>query len=339
MTVHDDTHNSWKTDIAPFQKSDIRKSLWQLTNSVIPFLGLWYLAYLSFSVSIWITLALTIPATIFFVRIFIIFHDCTHHSFFQSRRANDIVGMITGVLTFFPYHQWRHEHAVHHATSSNLDRRGTGDIWTLTVSEYLALSPFRRRVYRTYRNPFVMFGIGPIHLLLVEYRYNRKGARRKERWNTYLTNLSLAVILGLLCWLLGWEKVLIIEGSILYLAGMVGIWLFYVQHQFEGTYFEHKDTWEFLSAALQGSSLYRLPKVLQWMTGNIGFHHIHHLGPRVPNYNLERAHKLSPALQNIPEVGLMASLAALRFRVWDEEKKKFIGFKDISVLKRAKPTN
>lgn len=336
MTVHNDAHNSWKSDIAPFQKSDIRKSLWQLTNSIIPFLGLCYLAYRSFSVSIWISLALTIPATVFFMRTFIIFHDCTHHSFFKSRRANDIVGMITGVLTFFPYHQWRHEHAVHHATSSNLDRRGTGDIWTLTLNEYVALSRFRRAIYRAYRNPLVMFGIGPIHLLLIEYRYNRKGAGRKERWNTHLTSLTLAVILGLLCWLVGWEKVLIIQGSILYLAGMVGIWLFYVQHQFEGTYFENQEEWEFTSAALQGSSLYKLPKVLQWMTGNIGYHHIHHLGPRVPNYNLERAHKRSPSLQHVPSVGLFASLRALRYRLWDEDQKKFVGFKEITRLKHAR---
>jgi len=244
-----------------------------------------------------------------------------------------VVGIITGMMTFFPYYQWQHEHSVHHATCSNLNRRGTGDIWTLTVDEYLELSAFRRMVYRMYRNPFVMFGLGPIYIILIVYRFNRKRAGRRERLNTHATTLGLAAIIALLCWALGWKDFLLIEAPILYLSGMAGIWLFYVQHQFENTYFENADNWDYVSAALKGSSLYKLPKILQWMTGNIGFHHIHHLGPRVPNYNLQRVHESNPFLQNVPSVGLLSSLRSLRHRVWDEKNKRFLGFRDIRGLK------
>lgn len=275
---------------------------------------------------------LAVLASGFFVRVFIIFHDCCHHSFFQNRKANEVVGIITGILTFFPYHQWKYEHSVHHATSSNLERRGTGDMWTLTVNEYTELSQSRRLVYRLYRNPFVMFGLGPIHLFLNQYRLNRKGAGRKERLNTHVTNFTLAGVLGLLCLILGWKGVLLVEGPILYLSGMIGIWLFYVQHQFEHTYFEKAEKWDYLSAALKGSSFYKLPKVLQWITGNIGFHHIHHLGPRVPNYSLQKAHESSPFLQDVSSISLLSSLRSLRYRLWDEDNNRFVGFKDIEAL-------
>lgn len=332
MNIHEE-QNDWLKNMAPFQRSDIRKSLWQLINTLVPFFALWYLAYLSMSFSVWISLALTIPAAGFLVRIFILFHDCCHHSLFKSRKANVVIGIITGILTFFPYDQWKYEHAVHHATNSNLNRRGTGDIWTLTVDEYLAMSRFRRIGYRLYRNPFVMFGLGPIHLVLFEYRFNRKNAGRKERLNTHITNLTLVGVVALLCWVLGWKQFLLVEGPILYLSGMAGIWLFYVQHQFEDGYFEKSENWDYVSAALQGSSLFKLPKILQWLTGNIGFHHIHHLGPRVPNYNLQRVHESDSSLQNVQVIGLFSSLRSLRYRVWDEENKKFVGFKDIIGLK------
>lgn len=322
-------YKNWKNTIAPFQTSDSVKSVWQITNTVVPFLGLWWLAYLSLSISIWITLALAILASGFFIRIFIIFHDCCHHSFFKSRKANEIVGIITGVFTFFPYHQWKYEHSVHHATSSNLAKRGTGDMWTLTVNEYTEATPLKRMLYRLYRNPFVMFGFGPVHLFFNQYRFNRKGAGKKERINTYVTNFTLIVILAILCFILGWKSALLIEGPILYLAGVIGIWLFYVQHQFERTYFETEDKWDFVSAALQGSSFYKLPRILQWMTGNIGYHHVHHLGPRVPNYSLQRAHDTNPLLQDVKPISMRDSLRALRYRLWDEDQHRFVGFKDI----------
>lgn len=322
-----DNHRQWKREIAPFETPSVRSSVWQLVNTILPFIALWVLAYESFHVSIWLTLALTVPTALFLVRTFILFHDCCHFSFFKSHRANVVVGTLTGLLTFFPYQQWKHEHAVHHATSGNLSKRGTGDIWTLTVAEYHALTFWRRLSYRVYRNPVIMFGLGPIYLFLIEYRLNNKGAGRKERVNTYLTNVTLAAILTVLCVTLGWEKVLLLQGMVLYLSGMAGIWLFYVQHQFEDTYYEKNEDWDFVRAAMQGSSFYKLPKVLQWLTGNIGFHHIHHLSARVPNYKLERLCKSHPELANVPSIGFLTSLKALSFRLWDENTKRYTSFR------------
>ncbi|MBK5488313.1 fatty acid desaturase [Bacillus sp. TH17] len=298
----------------------------------MPFIILWYLAYKSLSVSYWLALVPAVLAAGFMTRVFIIFHDCTHHSFFKSRRVNRIVGTCMGVLTLFPFDQWGHEHSVHHATSGNLDKRGTGDIWTLTVNEYLA-APFRLRLaYRLYRNPFVMFGLGPIYVFLLKNRFNRKGARKKERMNTYLTNVLIVALVGLLCWALGWQSFLLVHGSIFLIAGSIGIWLFYVQHTFEDSYFEEDKDWEYVKAAVEGSSFYKLPKILQFLTGNIGFHHVHHLSPRVPNYKLEEAHNNTLPLKNVPTITLATSLRSIRFRLWDEQNNNFVTFKDVKKL-------
>nr|WP_238413647.1 MULTISPECIES: fatty acid desaturase [Alicyclobacillus] len=328
------TNHNWLKDLESYQNPSISKSLWQLLNTIVPLLLLWTGAYLSFSISIWLSILLTIPAAGFLVRAFIIFHDCGHHAFFRSRKANDIVGVFIGLITFFPYHYWKYEHSVHHAGNGNLSRRGMGDITTLTVNEYRELSHGKRLLYRLYRNPLIMFGLGPLFLILIQYRFNRKGAGRKERFNTYLTNGVLLGVLAFGCWALGWERFLLVEGLTLYLAGLAGIWLFYVQHQFENSYFEQAENWDYVTAALQGSSFYKLPKVLQWITGNIGFHHIHHLGPRVPNYNLQRVYDQFTYLQEVTTVGLRSSLKCLRFRLWDEEKKKFVGFKGVTISSR-----
>ncbi|QQE81368.1 fatty acid desaturase [Alicyclobacillus sp. SO9] len=322
-----DDPNHWKNDFEAHQNPSLKRSYWQLINTIVPFVLLWFGAYFSFSISIWLTLFLTIPAAGFLVRTFIIFHDCGHHSFFKSSKANSIVGILTGLLTFFPYNQWKYEHSVHHAGNGNLNRRGLGDIMTLTVDEYMKLPRVRQLLYRLYRNPVVMFGLGPIFLVLIKYRFNRKGAGRKERFNTHLTTVILLAMVTLGGYTLGWERLLFVEGPILYLSGMAGIWLFYVQHQFEDSYFEKADKWDYVTAALEGSSYYKLPKVLQWMTGNIGFHHIHHLGPRIPNYNLQHIYDQTAYLREVSTVGLFSSFRSLRFRLWDEDKKKFIGFK------------
>ncbi|PFF87433.1 fatty acid desaturase [Bacillus cereus] len=303
--------------------------MWQLINTVVPFIVLWYLAYKSLSVSYWLALVPSLLAAGFMTRIFIIFHDCTHYSFFKSRRANRIVGTCMGVLTLFPFDQWGHEHSIHHATSGNLDKRGTGDIWTLTVDEYVA-APFRLRLaYRLYRNPFVMFGLGPIYVFLLKNRFNRKGARQKERMNTYLTNIIIVALIAILCWAIGWQSFLLVHGTIFLIAGSVGIWLFYVQHTFEDSYFEEDKDWEYVKAAVEGSSFYKLPKILQFLTGNIGFHHVHHLSPRVPNYKLEEAHNNTLPLKNVPTITLATSLQSLRFRLWDEQSNNFVSFKDV----------
>ncbi|RAN73934.1 fatty acid desaturase [Bacillus sp. SRB_331] len=321
-----------KKQVAPFEKSTAKKSVWQIINTVVPFIILWYLAYKSLSVSYWLALVPAVLAAGFMTRVFIIFHDCTHHSFFKSRRVNRIVGTCMGVLTLFPFDQWGHEHSVHHATSGNLDKRGTGDIWTLTVTEYLA-APFRLRLaYRLYRNPLVMFGLGPIYVFLLKNRFNRKGARKKERMNTYLTNVLIVALVGLLCWAIGWQSFLLVHGFIFLIAGSIGIWLFYVQHTFEDSYFEEDKEWEYVKAAVEGSSFYKLPKILQFLTGNIGYHHVHHLSPRVPNYKLEEAHNNTLPLKNVPTITLATSLRSLRFRLWDEQNNNFVSFKEVKNL-------
>jgi len=330
---------SLRKQIAPFEQSTTKQSIWQIVNTLGPFIILWYLAYISLSVSYWLALIPAVFAAGFLTRIFIIFHDCTHHSFFKDRRANRIVGTIMGVLTLFPFDQWGHEHSVHHATSGNLDKRGTGDIWTLTVDEYLA-APFKLRfAYRFYRNPLVMFGLGPIYVFLLKNRFNRKGARKKEKNNTYLTNVLIVVFAALLCLAVGWQSFLLVQGSIFMISGSIGIWLFYVQHTFEDSYFEENEEWEYVLAAVEGSSFYKLPKLMQFLTGNIGYHHVHHLSPRVPNYKLEMAHNNTQPLENVPTITLATSLSSLRFRLWDEESKNFVSFKDIKYLtKKSVPT-
>jgi acyl-lipid omega-6 desaturase (Delta-12 desaturase) len=331
------THNAkeLRKQVAPYENSNTKASIIQMLNTIVPFLAFWFLAYQSLSISYLLTLAFAVLAAGFMIRIFIIFHDCTHHSFFKNRKANKIVGTLTGVLTLFPYSQWGHEHSVHHATSSNLDKRGTGDIWVMTVDEYLAAPLLQKLAYRMYRNPLVMFVLGPIYLVLITNRFNRKEARLKERLNTYLTNVLIFGISALLIWAIGWEAFLMVEGPIFFIAGMFGIWLFYVQHTFEDSYFEADKEWEYVKAAVEGSSFYKLPKVLQWITGNIGYHHVHHLSPRVPNYKLEEVHNNTEPLQNVPTITLATSLTSLRFRLWDEKSKQFISFKEVKSLQQG----
>ncbi|MDH2333306.1 MULTISPECIES: fatty acid desaturase [Paenibacillus] len=321
-----------KKNMAPYEKINTKSSVLQLINTLGPLILLWYAAYLSLSVSYWLTLPIAIVASGFVVRTFIIFHDCGHQSFFKSRKLNDIVGTITGIITLCPYHQWKNSHAIHHATSSNLDKRGTGDMWVLTVEEYTEASTWTRLAYRIYRNPWVMFGLGPIYTFLISYRFNIKTAKRKEKMNTYVTNISIVVLYALLSWAIGWQAFLLVQAPIFFVSGMLGIWLFYVQHQFEDSYFEHDEEWSYINAAVEGSSYYKLPKVLQWITGNIGFHHVHHLSPKVPNYNLEKAHEATPLLQKATTITVSSSLQSLKFRLWDENTKTFLTFKQVRPL-------
>ncbi len=300
-----------------------------MANTLVPLILLWLAGYAGLSVSYWLTLPLLIAASGFLIRTFILFHDCCHGSFFKSKRANDMIGTILGILTHVPYRQWKNSHAKHHATSGNLDKRGVGDMWILTVDEYAAAPRWRRLAYRFYRNPLIMFGLGPIFVFLIQYRFNAKGARRKERMNTYLTNLLIAALYVLMIWAIGWQDFLLIQGPIFFVSGLLGIWLFYVQHQFEDSYFENEAEWSYVRAAVEGSSYYKLPRLLQWITGNIGFHHVHHLNPKVPNYNLEKAHLATPPLQKAATITIGTSLQSLRFRLWDEESKTFVGYRKI----------
>ncbi|WP_059103139.1 fatty acid desaturase [Shouchella shacheensis] len=329
---HAQKHRHLLKQVMPYARPDTKHSLMQLVNTFVPFFALWVLAYYSLSVSYLLTLLFTVVAAGFLTRIFIIFHDCCHQSFFSNKRANFLLGTICGIMTLFPYLQWRHSHSVHHATSSNLDKRGTGDIWVLTVDEYRSAPLSRKIAYRIYRNPFVLFGIGPFYEFLIKNRFNRKDARLKERMNTYLINVAIVGFIALFCYLLGWQSFLMVQGPIFFISGSVGIWLFYVQHTFEDSYFEEDENWEFVKAAVEGSSYYKLPKIVQWLTGNIGFHHVHHLSPKVPNYKLEAVHSNTKPLENVPTITLATSLRSLKFRLWDEQGKQFVSFKESKLL-------
>lgn len=322
--------------VRPYAVADHRKSTLQIFNTIIPLLVTWTLGYILLPVSIWLSVALAVLAAGLIVRTFIIFHDCTHGSFYHNKKLNDTLGTITGVLTSFPYEKWKREHSIHHASSSNLDERGTGDIWMMTIDEYRDASKWQRFAYRAYRNPFVMFGLGPLYLVLVSNRKNRSDAKPRERNNTYLTNVILVILTIGLIYVVGWQAFLIVHGISLYIAALLGIWLFYIQHTFEDSYFEEEEKWNYVKAAVEGSSYYQLPKFLQWLTGNIGFHHVHHLAPRVPNYHLEAAHDNTPDLKYATTITLWTSLDSLKYRLYDPENNRFVTFKQFKARERQR---
>ncbi|MGO9488799.1 MAG: fatty acid desaturase [Solirubrobacteraceae bacterium] len=316
---------SWREQLAPYARADSRRALGCLATSVVPYLALSLAMYLLLGVSKW-SLLLAIPAAVFLVRTFIVFHDCSHGSFLPSRRANAWLGTSLGLLLYSPFLRWRHDHAVHHATSGDLNRRGTGDIRTLTVEEYRAL-PFRGRLgYRMLRNPLVMFGVGPIVAMIVGPRIVAKDARPRMRRSVIGTDIALAVIVGGLCALMGWRDYLLVFGPSALMAGSIGIWLFYVQHQFEDAYWESGESWSYADAALRGSSYLKLTPVLRFCTGNIGYHHVHHLNARIPNYNLRRAHEQNPVFQSVPTLSFVDGIRATTLKLWDEERCRMVGF-------------
>ena len=324
----------WKKIVARYQKPSVWRATWQILNTVVPYAALWYLMYLSLSVSWWLVVPLAILAGGLMVRMFIIFHDCGHGSFFKSSVANHIMGAVTGVITFTPFYYWRWQHAIHHSSSGDLDRRGTGDVWTMTVQEYLESSRWKRFSYRLARNPFILFVLAPLFLFLVMQRIPSFKAPTRERYSVYWTNLALGAMAAGLIWFFGLKAYLIIQLIVLMVAGSTGVWLFYVQHQFEGVYWERGDNWDYAQAALQGSSFYKLPKVLQWFSGNIGYHHVHHLSPRIPNYHLEKCHKTEPLFQTVKPVTFFASFKSFTFRLWDEQRRKLVGYGHLRTIRR-----
>jgi omega-6 fatty acid desaturase (delta-12 desaturase) len=325
---------AWKAIVLKYQKPSTIRALWQLVDTIIPYALCWYLMYLCVAVSWWLVLPLAVLAGALLVRVFIIFHDCGHGSFFKSRVANDLVGCLTGVLTFTPYYHWRWEHAIHHGSAGDLDQRGTGDVWTLTVQEYLEASRWKKFAYRLARNPFILFIIAPLFLFAIRQRFPSPKASRRERHSVYAMNTAILAMAVGLAWFLGIKAYLIIQLIILMVAGGAGVWLFYVQHQFEDVYWERGADWSFVAAALKGSSFYKLPRVLQWFSGNIGFHHIHHLSPRIPNYNLEKCHRADPLFQQVKPITLFASLKSATYRLWDEKNKKLVGYRRLRELRR-----
>jgi acyl-lipid omega-6 desaturase (Delta-12 desaturase) len=320
---------AWRGIVAKYQKPELRRSLWQMANTHIPYVLVWIVMVQTLKVSYWLTVPFIFLAAGLLIRNFIIFHDCGHQSFFSSRRANEVVGFITGVLSFTPYFSWRYDHALHHASSGDLDRRGNGDIWMMTVEEFLAATLRTRLIYRLYRNPVVQFIVLPIFLFVVLYRFPlSKKLRRKERMSVLYTNAALLAGIVLMSMLIGFKSFVILQLSVLMIATISGVWLFYVQHQYEGVYWEKHETWDYARAAVEGSSFYKLPRVLQWFTGNIGFHHIHHLSPRIPNYNLEACHG-EITMFKVKSITFWESLGCLRFRLWDEVNGRLIGFGEL----------
>jgi omega-6 fatty acid desaturase (delta-12 desaturase) len=320
--------NSLLKILVPYQRPDTLKSLWQLANTILPYIALWALMFLSLRVSYWLTLILSIPTAGFMVRSFIIFHDCGHGSFFKTKRANEIAGIITGILTLTPWTRWWHDHAIHHATAGDLDRRGVGDVYVMTLKEYRESSWWKKIGYRLMRNPINMFFIGGPIIFAIINRCYLPGTGRRERRSVMWTNLALAAIVTILCVTQGWKAYLLVQLPVLFLGSATGIWLFYLQHQFEGVYWERHDRWNFYGAGLNGSSYFKLPGLLQWFTGNIGFHHIHHLSSRIPNYLLEKCLRENPALQNPPTLTLLSSIRSLKLRLYDEDTRQLIGWKN-----------
>jgi omega-6 fatty acid desaturase (delta-12 desaturase) len=324
----------WKQIIAPYEEPSVYRATWQIVDTLGPYALLWVLIFHSLSVSWWLTLSLAAVSGTLLVRVFIIFHDCGHRSFFRSRLANDVTGFIAGMLAFTPYYHWRWEHSLHHATAGDLDRRGSGDVWTMTVQEYLESSRWKRFAYRLARNPIVLFVLAPVFLFAVRQRFPSAKASARERESVMWMNLAVLGMATALSWVFGLVPYLLIQLTVMMVGGAAGVWLFYVQHQFEDAYWERREDWDYTAAALQGSSFYKLPKILQWLSGNIGFHHIHHLSSRIPNYNLERCHQSHPLFRGVEPITLLSSFGATRFRRWDERPRRLVSFRHLKELRR-----
>lgn len=327
--------SKWKKIVSEFEKPSVFKSMWQLVTTLGLYLLTWFMIYLNHSNSgpwYWYVPLILVGAGLT-VRIFIIFHDCGHQSFFKKKKYNQWVGFITGTLAFTPFKHWTWEHNVHHATVGDIDRRGIGDVWTLMVNEYLELPKLKRLGYRIWRHPLFLFGFAPVYVFLIRERFPSPNATPANRKAVICTNVALlfAMILG--CLLFGSFIFLLFQLFIISIAASAGVWLFYVQHQFEGVYWERHEHWEYTSAALDGSSFYQLPKILQWFTGNIGFHHLHHLSTKIPNYYLEACHNSHPAFSEVTKLTLFSSFKCMNFRLWDESEKALITWKQFKAIR------
>ena len=322
---------AWRRILAPYRQADARRAWTQVLDTALPYAALWALMAWTLQFSYLWTVLLAIPTAGLFIRLFIIQHDCGHGSFFRSPAANNLLGAILGVITFFPYGYWRRTHAIHHASSGNLDEREFGDIVTRTVREYQAMTPLGRFGYRLYRNPLVLFVFGPFYQFVLKHRFPFDiPFSWKREWASVLwTNLGLAALSVGLASLVGWQTFLVVHFTIVFFAGPIGVWLFYVQHQFEDTYWDHDDAWDFYRAGAHGSSFYDLGPVLHWFTGNIGYHHIHHLSSRIPNYRLAQAFYENPEMQRVTRLTLRDSLRCARLRLWDEERRTMIGWREL----------
>jgi acyl-lipid omega-6 desaturase (Delta-12 desaturase) len=328
-TQSETSNASWIKIVTKYNQPNSFKSWWQLSSNLLLYSLAWFLMYESLSISYWITLGLSFPAAGMLVRLFIIYHDCGHGAFFKSSKLNDILGLFIGVLTFTPYYHWSKNHRTHHDTAGNLDKRGIGDVWTMTVVEYKESSRWQKIVYRFYRHPVTMFFIGAPFVFIIGNRFTKKGMDKKGRLSVYITNLGLLIFVAAMSFLIGIKSFALIQFVIISIAGISGFWLFYVQHQFDPTYWSRNESWDYKQVALEGSSYYKLPRILQYFSGNIGFHHIHHLSPLIPNYNLSRCHRENPLFNSIKPLTFSQSFRTLTFRLWNEKEKELISFRKL----------
>ncbi|MDQ3728081.1 MAG: fatty acid desaturase [Actinomycetota bacterium] len=327
----------WATDLDPYSRPVAWRTWLDIATSIVPYLALSVCMYLLLDVSYWLVLAVGIPAAGFLLRTFILFHDCTHGSLFKSRKANNAWGVGLGLVVMHPFSNWRWSHAAHHGSAGDLDRRGQGDVPTMTLAEWRTASTGAKVGYWLFRHPAVMFTIGPLWSLVIGPRIPPKNGSKKLVRSVHLTNLALLFLVGGVCVLIGPIDYLLIQAPTVFLAGSAGVWLFYVQHQFEDVYWENADTWKYEEAALQGSSYLRLPQPLQFFTGNIGLHHVHHLNARIPNYNLQRAHDDNEIFHSVPILTFMDGIRCTRLKLWDEEGGRLITFAEARRLQRPAP--
>ena len=319
---------SWYPALRNFRRPSAIKAGWQLTNTLLPYGCLWLIMIwlIHEGYPYWLTLMLSFIASLFLVRVFILFHDCVHGSLFPVQRVNTFFGHALGLLVFTPFDDWRFSHLQHHATYANLDARGFGDIWIMTRTEFEKAPTAHQIAYRLYRNPLILLGMGAVFTFLLRFRLPARMSRRKARASVAFTNLFIVLLLIVASQTIGLRTFVLIQLPVIWFAGIMGIWLFYVQHQFEGVYWARKQEWDPLRAAMEGRSYYKLPAVLRWFTANIGYHHVHHLSPRIPNYRLKQCYDSVPALKDKPPLTIRKSLSGIHLKLWDEERKQLIGF-------------
>lgn len=322
---------AWVNIVTQYHKPNVRQSIWQIVTTFIPYFILWTLMYRSLEVGYWLTLLLAIPAALFVVRLFVIQHDCGHGSFFKSQKANDWTGMACSLFTFVPYHYWRRTHSLHHSAAGDLEHRGIGDFYTMTVKEYNEKSKWDRFKYRLYRHPLTMFVFGPPLVFLFAYRFDFLGRKdwTKERKGLLWTNIALLAVVVLMSLAVGFKAYVLVQLPIVFIATSIGSWFFFVQHNYEDAYWAQGEEWDYTTAALKGSSYYKLPKILQWFSGSIGFHHIHHLSPKIPNYLLEKCHQENPMFQTPVTLTLKTAFKQTGLSLWDEDNKKLISFRQL----------
>ena len=322
---------NWLEALKVFEGGDDRKAVGQFILTLVLYLGILFGMFWMVlnGFPYWAILLLSLPAGGFHMKLFIIMHDCGHNSFMKSTRASTHIGRVCAFLTFTPYYDWLRSHAIHHATVSNLDKRGTGDVWTMTSEEYRSSRRWKKVFYRIYRNPIFLFMVGPLLLFLVVFRFPRKNHNRRSISSVMSTNLAFAVMITGFWITIGIIPYILVILPVMIVAGTAGVWLFYIQHQYPDVYWDRSATWDSVRAALEGSSFYRLPAVLRWFSGNIGYHHIHHLNPRIPNYRLRRCYQAVPEVQDVEPITILASLKSLFLQVWDEQSRTLISIRGI----------